>query len=95
MKQHPSVDSIKSSENSVDSISSTEVASKFRHTETGKYVSLLMKLGATMTTSIGLCFAVGLILIKQFQLHTSILVFFTFLGVACGFYFIYKAIQKL
>jgi F0F1-type ATP synthase assembly protein I len=63
--------------------------------DTGKYISLLFKIGLVMIVSITVFFNIGLILIKWLQLPIMTLIVFVLMGVVCGFVYIYRQISKL
>jgi len=67
----------------------------FKNKEIGKYISLLMRVGSMMITSIILFFGAGLFLCKKFELPLILLIVFTLLGVATGFYLMIKEINKV
>ena len=68
--------------------------SVFKNKEIGKYMSLLMRVGSIMITSIILFFGAGLFLCEKFELPLILLIIFTLLGVATGFYLMIKEIKK-
>ena len=69
--------------------------SVFKNKEIGKYMSLLMRVGSMMITSILLFFGLGLFLCKKFDLPLLLLIVFTLLGVGTGFYLMIKEINKV
>ncbi|RAP33349.1 hypothetical protein DID77_03155 [Candidatus Marinamargulisbacteria bacterium SCGC AG-439-L15] len=63
--------------------------------EAGKYLSLLFKLGFSMCLSIFLFFGLGLFLDKKFNTKGIFISIGVFLGIAGGFYFVYKEMTTL
>jgi hypothetical protein len=72
------------------------MTNKFKkYGEAGKYMQLLLKVGSIMILSILIFFGVGFFIIKKFNLNGSIIIFFVFTGVACGFLNVYREIKRL
>jgi|TARA_A100001011_G_C13959781_1_gene694798 F0F1-type ATP synthase assembly protein I len=63
--------------------------------EAGQYLSLLLKLGLQMCLSILFFMTIGLLLDKYLNLGKIILVPCILLGVAGGFYALFKEMNKL
>ena len=65
-----------------------------KYGQLGQYFVLLMRLGFIMIISIMVFFFLGFYLEKHFPSKGLILILFTLLGVAAGFYLLFKEINK-
>ena len=63
--------------------------------EATKYLYLLLKVGSIMITAILFTFSIGLYSIKTFNLSKYTLIPCILLGIGCGFYLIFKEINKI
>ena len=63
--------------------------------EITKYLSLLFNLGFKIIISIGLCFAIGLWLDKQFETKIIFMMIGIILGLIASFYLLFKQIENL
>ena len=68
---------------------------KNKPVELTKYVSLLLRLGLKMVISILLFFSIGLWIEKKIESKGLILLIGILIGIACGFYLLYKEINNL
>ena len=67
---------------------------ELKYGEAGKCISLLMKLGVVMVSSILVFFGVGYVIEKKFPFKGLWLIGFTILGVFGGFFLMFKEINK-
>lgn len=63
--------------------------------EAKQYFSLLIKLGVTMVVSIGMGFALGLLLIKYGHVGKAVLIVSLLSGVGLGFYLVVIQIKRV